>query len=108
MRDEHSIGQEVAQAALRPAMHNEHGHEMQVRARVDVVRDAGGDDGEDGSGALTAEVEPGKEPIFPAQDQPSELTLPAIVGGVADPPAAPGYDESPRSRRSAAPGAWSM
>src|ERR1700733_3881307 len=82
MRDEHSIGEEVAQAALRPAMHNEHGHEMQVRARVDVVRDAGGDDGEDGSGALTAEVEPGKEPIFPAQDQPSELTLPAIVGGL--------------------------
>jgi hypothetical protein len=82
MGDEHSVWQEVAQPALRPTMDNELGHEMQVRARVDVVRDAGGDDGEDGAGALTAEVEPGEEPIFPPKYKPSELSLAAIVGGL--------------------------
>lgn len=53
---------------------------MQVGARVEIVRDAGGDDGEDGSGALAAGVEPSEEPIFATEDQAPQLTLTSIVG----------------------------
>jgi len=41
---------------------------MQVGARVDVVRNAGGDDREDMSGALPAFIEPRKEPILTAME----------------------------------------
>jgi hypothetical protein len=44
-------------------MHDELGHEMQVGARVDVVRDACGDDPADAR-ALAALIEPGEGPIF--------------------------------------------
>jgi hypothetical protein len=64
MGDEHSVGQEVAQPALRPTVHNEVGHEMQVCARVDVVRDTGGDGGQDIAGAYATLVEPCEEPIL--------------------------------------------
>ncbi len=60
---EDAIGQEVAQLRLRPIVNDELGDQVQVGARIDVVRDASGDDGEDGCGALSAEVEPGEEPI---------------------------------------------
>src|ERR1041384_6262843 len=61
-------------------MHNELGDEVQVGTRVELVRDAGGNDGEDGSGAFAAAVEPGEEPIFATEDQSTQLTLSAVVG----------------------------
>lgn len=53
---------------------------MQISARVDVVRNAGGDDSKDCGGALAAPVEPGKEPVLSAQDEASQLALAAVVG----------------------------
>lgn len=61
-------------------MHNELGHEVQVGTRVELVRNAGGNDGEDGGGAFAAAVEPGEEPIFATEDQSTQLTLSAVVG----------------------------
>ena len=61
-------------------MHDELGHEVQVGARIEIVRDAGGDDAEDGRGALAADVAPGEEPIFATETKPSQLTLAAIIG----------------------------
>jgi len=52
---------------------------MQVGARVDVVRDARRDDREDVRGPLTADVEPGEQPVPSAEDQSSELALAAIM-----------------------------
>ncbi len=64
---------------VREAMHNELRHEVQVGARIDIVRDAGGDDAEDGRGALAADIAPREEPIFATETKPSQLTLPAII-----------------------------
>ena len=80
VRGEHAVGQQLAQLRLRPAVHDELRDEMQVGARVDVVRDAGADDRQDRRGALAAEVEPGEEPVPPSEDQPSQLALASIVG----------------------------
>ncbi len=62
-----------------PALDDELGDEVEVGARVDVVRDAGGDDGEDRGGALAADVEPGEEPVLATEDEPAQLALAAIV-----------------------------
>jgi len=64
MGGEDPIGEQIAQLGLRPALDDVPSDEMQIRTRVDVVGDAGRDDGQDGGGALTADVEPGEEPIF--------------------------------------------
>ncbi len=61
MSREHAIGQEVAEIFLREAVHDELGHEVQIGARIDIVRDAGGDDAEDGRGALAADIAPREE-----------------------------------------------
>src|SRR3990167_6827071 len=45
-----------------------------------VVRDESGDDCQDGGDALAAVVEPGEQPVLPAQDQPAQLALAAVVG----------------------------
>ena len=82
MRDEHAIGQEVAKSRPRPSVHNAVDDGMQVGAGADVVRDAGGDDRQDVTRALAAIVEPGKEPIFSAQDQAAQFALTATVGGL--------------------------
>jgi hypothetical protein len=47
MTGEHAIGQEVSKLALRAALHDEFGDEVQVRGRVDFVRDASVDDAQD-------------------------------------------------------------
>lgn len=49
-------------------------------ARVDLVRDARGDNGEDRGGALTTGVEPGEKPVLSAEHEPAELTFEAVVG----------------------------
>jgi len=58
VRDEYSIREQVPQLRVGPALDDEPSDEMKVGAWVDVVGDAGGDDGEDGRGALAADVEP--------------------------------------------------
>jgi hypothetical protein len=42
---EHSVGQQVTELGLGPSVHDAVNHAVQIGARVDVVRDAGGDDG---------------------------------------------------------------
>ena len=44
-------------------MHDAVNDAMQIGSRVDVVRDARGDDGQDIAGTLCAFVEPCEEPI---------------------------------------------
>ena len=68
MRREHAVGEQIAKLRLGPTADDEPGDEMQVGARVDVVRNAGGDDREDMSGALPAFIEPRKEPILTAME----------------------------------------
>lgn len=80
MAREHAIGQKVAQLRLRPAWHDELRDDVQVRARVDVVRDAGRDDREDVCGPLAADVERGEEPVASAEHQSPQLALAAVVG----------------------------
>jgi hypothetical protein len=63
MLREHSVWQQVTQLRLRPSVHNAVNDQVQVGARVDVVRDACGDDREDIARALGAFVEPREEPI---------------------------------------------
>jgi hypothetical protein len=38
---------------------------MEEGARINVVGNTGGDDGEDVGGSLAADIEPGKKPVFP-------------------------------------------
>jgi hypothetical protein len=79
--DQDPIREQLAELGLRPALDDEPGDEMQIRTRVDVVRDAGRDDREDGRGALAADVEPGEEPVSSAEDQPPELALATTMPG---------------------------
>lgn len=58
MSGEHAVRQEAAELSLRPSVHDGVNDLVQVRARIDVVRDAGCDDREDVAGALAAVVEP--------------------------------------------------
>jgi hypothetical protein len=60
VRDEHPIRKQVPQSRVGPALDYEPSDKVEVRAWVDVVGDAGGDDGEDGRGAFAADVEPGE------------------------------------------------
>jgi hypothetical protein len=64
---------------LRPALHDEFGDEVQVGARVDVVRDARGDDTQYRRGALSALVHPGEKPVLPAENEPAQLALTALM-----------------------------
>lgn len=75
------IGQEIAQLFLRPALNDELRDEVQVGARVHVVRDARGDDRQDGGDPLAAIVEPGEQPVLPAEDSD-----PFILPASAKPP----------------------
>lgn len=79
VREHDPIGQQVAELGVRPALNDESGDQVQVGARVDVMRDAGGDDGEDGSGAFAADVEPGEEPVLAAEDEATELALSTVM-----------------------------
>jgi len=78
VRDGDAIGKEIAELLLGPAVEDELGHEVQIGSWVDVVRDAGGDDGEDGGGAGAAEVVADEEPILLSEDQFSQLALTAV------------------------------
>ena len=64
MRSEHAVGQEVSDLGLRPPMNNAVNDAMEIRAWVDIVRDARRDDREDVARARAAFVEPGEQPIF--------------------------------------------
>jgi len=79
MRGEDAIGKEVANVRLRPSVDDESRDEMQVGARVDVVRNGGRDDREDVRGALSAVVEPGEEPVPSPKNQATKLALSPIV-----------------------------
>lgn len=69
MRAEHAVGQELAQLGVRPPLHDELRHEMEVCARIDVVRDASRDDAEDRSCPLASVIEPSEEPVLPSEDR---------------------------------------
>jgi hypothetical protein len=60
---EHSVGQQVTELSLWPSVHNAVNDAVQVGARVDVVRDARGDNRQDIARALAAFVEPREKPI---------------------------------------------
>src|SRR4029077_7485226 len=55
---------------------------VQVCARVDVVRDARGDDRENVGRAFSAAVEPGEEPVLATENEAPELALASVVGGL--------------------------
>jgi hypothetical protein len=76
---EHAIWEEFAELALRPALQDEFGDEVQVGARINVVRDARGDDTQDRRGAFSTFVHPSEEPVFPAENEPAQLALTAII-----------------------------
>ncbi len=82
MCGEHAVGQKLTEVVLGPPVHNAVNDAVQVRARVDVVGDAGGDDREDRRGALAAVVEPREEPILATEDEPPELALASVIGGL--------------------------
>ena len=48
MRDRKAIWQELAQLGVRPPVDDERSDQVEVRARIDALGDAGGDDGQDG------------------------------------------------------------
>jgi len=74
-----AIGQKVAQLRLRPAVDDELGDQVKIGARIDVVRDASGDDAQDGSGAFATEIEPGERRLDVAviheEDEPAPLPM---------------------------------
>jgi hypothetical protein len=80
VREQDLVGEQVAKPAVRPALDEEARDQVQIGARVDVVRDAGRDHGEDIGGAFAIDVKPGEERVLAAQDQPSQLALSVIVG----------------------------
>jgi len=71
--------QEVTQPSVRPAVHDAARDEVQIGARVDVVRDAGADDGQNIGRAGAAEIEPGEKPIASSEDEPAQLALAPVV-----------------------------
>jgi hypothetical protein len=81
MRREHSVWEQVTNLCLGPSVHNAMNDAVKIGARVDVVRDARGNDRKDIAGACTALIEPGEKPIATSEDQSSELALASIVGG---------------------------
>jgi hypothetical protein len=74
-----AIGQQVAELRVGPSLEDELHDEVQIGARLDVVRDARGDDREDVRRALAADVAPREEPVLAAKDELSQLILAAIV-----------------------------
>ena len=79
MRDREAVWQQLAQLGVGPPVDDERGGQVEVGTRVDAVGDAGGDEGQDGRGPLTAEIFPGKEPIAPSQNELSQLAFDPIV-----------------------------
>jgi hypothetical protein len=77
---ENSVGQQVTDLGLRPSVHNAVDDAVQVGARVEVVRDARGDNRQDIAGTLAAFIEPREEPVATTQYQASELTLSSVIG----------------------------
>lgn len=75
-----TVGEEIAEPSLRPAVDEHRGDEVQIGARVDLVRDTGPDDREDLGGSFPAEVLSGEEPIAPAEYEFSQLTFDVVVG----------------------------
>jgi len=68
MRDGDAIWKEVAELFVGPAAKDELGDEVQVGPGIEIVRDAGRDDGEDGSSTCAALVMTYKEPVLLAED----------------------------------------
>lgn len=82
MRYHDAIRQQVAELGVRPSLDDEPRDKMQVGARVDLVRNAGGDHRENGSGAFAAVVEPGEEPVLTTEDETAKLPLASVLGRV--------------------------
>ncbi len=77
---EDAIGEELVEAGVSPTVDDELGDGVEVGARIDVVRDARRDDGEDARGTHRALVAPGEEPVFSAENETSELAFASVVG----------------------------
>jgi hypothetical protein len=75
MSGKHAIGQQLAELVLRPSVHDAVNDLVQIGPRVDVVCNAGRDDGENGARPLGAIVEPCEEPVFATEDK-SRFILP--------------------------------
>ncbi len=52
---------------------------MEVRARVDVVRDAGCENGQDRCGPLPSNILPGEHPVFSALYEPPQFSFTTVV-----------------------------
>src|ERR1019366_6579386 len=68
MRGEHAVREKFAELRLRPPMHDAVNDAMEIRSRVDVVRDARRDDRQDVAGARTAFIEPCEEPVLASEN----------------------------------------
>lgn len=82
MSVEHAVRQQVAQARLRPAIDDASDDEMEVGARIHIVRDRRCDHGEDLRRTMTALIAPREEPVFAAENKAPQLALTAIVRGL--------------------------
>ena len=80
MVDRDSIGKQVAEPSLRPAIEQPLRDHMEIGARIDPLSDARPDDGEDARDTFTAIVLPGKQPILSSENQSPELPFDLIVG----------------------------
>src|SRR5258708_39209697 len=80
MRGEDSIREEFAKLGLGPAIDDEIGEQVEVGPRIDLMRDAACNNGEDGCGALATHGVVGKEPVAPSKNEPAQLTLTSIIG----------------------------
>jgi hypothetical protein len=93
---EHTIRQKVTELGLGPPVHDAVDDAVQVGARVDVVRDARGDNRQDIACALAAFVDPGEEPMRRPRTKFRRLSfkLASIVGSLDIP-----ISRNSRSRR---------
>ena len=75
-----AVGEQLAEAGVGKTVDNELGHDMQVGARVDAMRDARADDREDRGGAFAPEIACGKKPVLPSQNERSQFPFNTVVG----------------------------
>ena len=71
VRGEHAIWEQVAELVLRPSVQDAMNDLVQVRARVDVVGNARGDNRKNVCSALCAVIAPGEEPILAIMESAS-------------------------------------
>jgi hypothetical protein len=74
-----AVREQLAKACVGPAVDKELGDGVHISAWIDPMSDAGAEHGEDGRGALSAEIPKGEEPIFATGHEGAELPLHAII-----------------------------